>query len=58
MAAMKRARPPVSVISWTVSAPRSALRPTTITVNPSSASRLATARPRPAVAPVTRAVIG
>src|ERR1700761_2514237 len=51
-----RASPPAASISLTTSAPRSALRPCTISVAPRSASLTAVAAPIPAVAPVTRAV--
>src|SRR6478672_3303617 len=56
-AAMNRALPPAFSISLTVLAPRSALRPCTITSAPSRASSSAIARPLPAVAPVTSAVL-
>src|SRR6266705_5922390 len=52
----KRARPPAAVIASTVSVPRAASRPWTMTSAPSRASCKATARPMPDVAPVTRAV--
>ena len=52
----KRALPPAASIAATVSAPRTLLRPTAITLAPSAASRRATARPMPEVAPVTSAV--
>src|SRR5438445_10798236 len=51
----KRARPPAAAIDSTVSAPRVASRPWTMTSAPSRASCKATARPMPDVAPVTRA---
>ena len=47
-----------SSIARTVAAPRSASRPCTITVKPSLASFMATARPIPDVAPVTSATRG
>src|SRR5437899_2116102 len=46
----KRARPPAAVIDSTVSAPRAASRPWTMTSAPSRASCKATARPMPDVA--------
>src|SRR6185437_706036 len=52
----KRAEPPCPQISRTTSSPRRASRPWIKTRNPEAASRVATARPRPSVEPVIKAV--